>query len=671
MAIAPAWSTVEVPGALRVSFIVPAYNAARTLSLCLAAIRAGAPPDSEVVVVDDASLDETASIARMEADKVVLRPCRGGAARCRNDGALASRGDALLFVDADVVTTPEAIAGILARLDEGAHAAFGAYQPLPPEGLRNVATTYKNLLHHHTHLTSTGEASTFWSGFGAVRRTAFFAVRGFDCAVTTGADVEDVHLGYRLRAAGFRIVVDPSLTVAHHKRYTVRQVIASDVFHRAVPWTKAMLELRTFRADLNLRRSAIVSALLADCMLVSLLAVPWWGWSAVAAAVVALGIWLLCCWSFLSLVGRVWGKGGILPSIGLLYLYFLYGQVGAVGGVVGYMFENGPRSMENKLRLVDVPGDDQRLPLTVAVTMKQGEPADALAAFPPPSSDWELLVAAEQQPPNLPAGARVLLAPSGSSRQTLRDLALAAAAGRMFASLNGSMVPDSGWLDRVRRAATTDKLAVGGSFHDDPRSARTRAFQLANFREWRTTRPAAWHSRHPLSNFVVRTDVARELGGFVDSELVPRLGGFGGFPVRFDPEMSVRLTGRPTLAWCLRHTGGAAWRQAAANRRYRDLRLSSALLLSMATPAAGLVWFARRLVGPVRDGSADRTWLASLPLVALLALSSVAGNVLGLLWPKARCAVGPRSFEAPVQVAAVASLTRPAQDDLPSGRSTI
>ncbi len=495
------------------------------------------------------------------------------------------------------------------------------------------------------------------------------AVRGFDCAVTTGADVEDVHLGYRLRAAGFRIVLDPSLTVTHHKRYTVRQVIASDVFHRAVPWTKAMLELRTFRADLNLRRSAIVSALLADSLLVSVVAIPWWGWSAAAVATMAFGTWVLSCWSFLCLVGRVWGKSRLLPSTGLLYLYFLYGQVGAAAGLMGYMFENGPRSMENKLRLIDGPHDAQRLPLTVGVTVKRGEPANALSALPIPSSDWELLVAAEEEPTDLPSGARLLLAPAGSSRQGLRDLALAAASGRMFASLNGSMVPDAGWLERVRKAVAGRDLAFGGSFHDDPRSALTRAFQLANFREWRTTRRPAWLSRHPLSNFVVRTDVARELGGFVDSELVPRLGGFGGFPVRFDPEMSVRLTGRPTLTWCLRHTGGAAWRQAAANRRYRDLSLSSALLLSMATPAAGLVWLARRIVGPVRDGSADRSWVASLPLVALLGLSSVVGNVLGFLFPKARCAVGPRLFESSVPVSAVASGTGSAQEDLPPARS--
>ncbi|MDQ3898196.1 MAG: glycosyltransferase [Actinomycetota bacterium] len=636
---------------------MPAFNAARTLPACLAAIRTGAPDRSEVVVVDDASLDATADIARDRADTFVLRPCRGGAARARNDGALASRGRILLFVDADVVATSEAIAGALAWLTSGADAVFGAYQPLPPEGYDNVATTYKNLLHHHTHLRSKGTASTFWSGFGAVTRAAFFSVRGFDCAVSVGADVEDVHLGYRLRAAGYHIVLDPSLQVAHRKQYRIRQVVASDVFHRAVPWTKAMLELRTFRADLNLRRSAIVSALLADTALVSLLSTPRTGWAGAGVGGLALGVWFASCRPFLRYARRVWGWKGLAASTGLLYLYFLYGQVGAVLGLLSHLFESGPRSMENKLRLVGPADENTPLQLSVAVTVKRAEDAAALTTLPPVSPDWELLVVSEERPPDVPEGARFIEAPSGATRQVMRDLALAAAKGRMFASLDGSMAPDPGWLTRMAAAEADGLLAVGGSFYDHRRRARARALFLADFWEWRTNVPMAWVSRHPLTNFAARTDVVRQLGGFIESELIPRLGGFGGFPVRFDPAISVRVAGPSTLRWALRRTGGDAWRNAAAMRRYRDLRLSSAILLSLAAPPWGIAWLVRRVVGPIRDGGVDRTSLASVPVLALLGLSSVAGKILGLLWPAARCESGPRSYEELVLIAMPAPAT--------------
>src|SRR5438105_12108822 len=233
-----------------ISVVVPAYNAEATIADCLQAIRDSTCPGAEIVVVNDASLDDTGTIARRIADVVVDRPCRGGAARARNDGAQTAKGHILVFVDADVIVNPPAVSGLLCGLDGGADAVFGAYQPLPLFAA-NGATMFKNLLHHYTHLYSAGEVSTFWSGFGATRRDAFVAVHGFDPAVTTGADVEDIHLGYRMRRAGFRIVLDPSLQIAHQKRYTVRSVVASDFFHRAIPWTRAMFELRTFRADLN------------------------------------------------------------------------------------------------------------------------------------------------------------------------------------------------------------------------------------------------------------------------------------------------------------------------------------------------------------------------------------------------------------------------------------
>ena len=115
-----------------VSFVVPAFQASATLPATIASIRAGAPADSEIVVVDDGSLDSTLAIARELADVVVTRPCQAGAARARNDGARASRGDVLFFVDADVTVDRASVEGALRHLDGGAAAVFGAYEPLPP-----------------------------------------------------------------------------------------------------------------------------------------------------------------------------------------------------------------------------------------------------------------------------------------------------------------------------------------------------------------------------------------------------------------------------------------------------------------------------------------------------------------------------------------------------------
>lgn len=323
-----------IPGV--VSFIVPAYNAAPTIGATIASIRASAPPGAEVVVVDDGSSDDTRAIAAREADHVVRLAAQGGAARSRNEGVREARGDVFVFVDADVTVTPGAVAGLLQRLEEGADAAFGAYEPLPPPELRDTVTTFKNLIHHHTHLRAAGDARTFWAGFGAVRRGPFLAVGGFDPEATRSADVEDIELGYRLSAAGYAITLDPTLQVRHHKRYTLGALIRSDLGHRAIPWTQTMLENRIVETGLNLRPAAVLSCVAVYGAVVSLAVgsvLPR------AAAVTApfLALWAFLNRDFLGYAKRVWPEGNALKLTGLLFLYYLYSPVGMSIGVLRHL----------------------------------------------------------------------------------------------------------------------------------------------------------------------------------------------------------------------------------------------------------------------------------------------------------------------------------------------
>ena len=102
------------------------------------------------------------------------------------------------------------------------------------------------------HRTSDRRARTFWTGFGAVRRDAFDAVGGFDDRLPN-ATVEDIDLGYRLNQAGHAIVLDPSLSACHLKRWTIQSAIMSDVFDRGIPWTQLILKYDGLVDDLNLK----------------------------------------------------------------------------------------------------------------------------------------------------------------------------------------------------------------------------------------------------------------------------------------------------------------------------------------------------------------------------------------------------------------------------------
>jgi glycosyltransferase involved in cell wall biosynthesis len=84
---------------VRVSFIVPAFNEARTIGEVLERIDA-LPLESQVIVVDDGSSDGTAAIAERRAGTVVLRQ--------RNSGKGAAIRAALPYVDGDVVVIQDA-----------------------------------------------------------------------------------------------------------------------------------------------------------------------------------------------------------------------------------------------------------------------------------------------------------------------------------------------------------------------------------------------------------------------------------------------------------------------------------------------------------------------------------------------------------------------------------
>ena len=637
----------EARDSCNVSFIVPAFQAMRTLESSIDSIRAAAPESSEVIIVDDGSLDDTATLAARLGDLVVHRPCQGGAARSRNDGARVARGDILVFVDSDVTVTASAVAGALRHLEEGADAVFGAYEPLPPPYLRNAATTYKNLLHHFTHLEAAGDVNTFWSGFGAVTRQAFLAVRGFDPAVTTGADVEDIHLGYRLRAAGYRIVLDPTLQVLHHKRYTIRGVIASDVFHRAIPWTRALLQLRTFSNDLNLRRQSIVAGAVSLGIPVALCSVRWIGLSAIPASGVLAATWLALHRKFLNYVRRTWSVGGAVRSAGFMYLYYFYGVVGTALGAVAFVLRHDRHSMLNWLRLEAVSTEEPDVSVTVAVIAGPGEPLATLGGLPTAAPWWELIVVATEPRDDVPPEARFILAPSTASRNYMRQLALEVSTGEMFATLDARCVPNAGWLDRVREAAGTAVVVVAGPFDHDRRSIRRRAEQVVRYWQWRPERAPGWLVDHPSTNAAFRTAAAQGLGGFkIEGALIARLAGLGARPVRFDPRMTVTLTsGSTTVRQFLRGVAGVSRLRASAGVRYLDIGWLHRLTLVAVSPVSGAVSLGRIVRQAIEEHSADKTFWLGLPMITAGLVSHWLGRDLGLLRPRLRGGVVPRGTD--------------------------
>ncbi len=257
-----------------VVIIVPAHDAAPYLDRTLPALLE-ASGGAEVVVVDDCSSDDSARIAAGYGVRVERLGTRGGAAAARNRGVRESRGSVIVFVDADVLVHPSSISNLVDRLlATRADAVFGSYDDDPPAS--GFFSQYANLRHHYYHQRTREGARTFWAGFGAMRRAAFERADGFDPAF---AGVEDVALGYRLVARGGRIVSEPAIRVTHLKHWSLRKLLRTDVFMRALPWSRLILSgagQPTLNVDWPERLRAAVALLLATGAVTSLTGFPGW-----------------------------------------------------------------------------------------------------------------------------------------------------------------------------------------------------------------------------------------------------------------------------------------------------------------------------------------------------------------------------------------------------------
>ncbi len=245
-----------------VSVIVPVYNGSNFLNKCLDALFTSNYSSFEVIVVDDGSTDDSAAISLTKGATVLHTPRQSGPAAARNFGAKKVAGDILLFVDADVVVKSDTISKVAARFEEQPEIAalFGSYDDEPAE--KNFLSQYKNLCHHFVHQHSNSEASTFWAGLGAIRREVFLAVGGFDSHRFAIPSIEDIELGIRLRETGHRILLDKDIQAKHLKKWETVSLLRTDIFCRAVPWSKLLLTSQPIINDLNLKTADRLSAVL-------------------------------------------------------------------------------------------------------------------------------------------------------------------------------------------------------------------------------------------------------------------------------------------------------------------------------------------------------------------------------------------------------------------------
>lgn len=317
---------------LSLSIVIPTFNSAAYLRLCLEALGAEADPLREIIVVNDGSTDDTAAVAAEFPVTLLHANDRHGPAFARNLGARAATGDVLVFLDSDVCVHHDTIDRIRScfEADPELDALIGSYDSRPRSD--DFLSQYRNLMHYHVHQHGALKASTFWSGCGAIRRALFLEHNGFDEGFSRPA-IEDIELGYRLTRAGRKIALDPSLQVTHLKRWTFWGLVKADICDRGIPWTELILRDRFMPDDLNLQLSQRVSVALVFILvgLSGFTALKWGGYF-LAPLFVILFLLLARWWAEFSEPSRpkvalVVLLGVMASIVTLAYSYRMYGLI--------------------------------------------------------------------------------------------------------------------------------------------------------------------------------------------------------------------------------------------------------------------------------------------------------------------------------------------------------
>lgn len=219
-------------GRTGISVVIPVRDDAAALDGCLAALARQTVPPLEVIVVDNASRDASAAVARRWGATVIPEP-RVGIPAAAATGYDAAAGQVIARLDADSVPAPDwlarAAAALAAEPPPDAVTGVGVFRDLP-RGLRHaVALLYLGSYYGLGH--AAAGHHVIWGSSMALPREAWLRAR--DRVRRDDAEVhDDLDLALAL-GPGARVRLDPTLAVSVSARSLVGCAQVRRRFRRA------------------------------------------------------------------------------------------------------------------------------------------------------------------------------------------------------------------------------------------------------------------------------------------------------------------------------------------------------------------------------------------------------------------------------------------------------
>ncbi|MDX9703636.1 MAG: glycosyltransferase [Candidatus Auribacterota bacterium] len=211
-----------------VSVIVPAYNAEKTMSLCIESlISQDYPKDKyEIIIVDNNSTDETAEIIKSYSVTYLLEDKIQTSYAARNTGIRHAKGEILAFTDADCIADKNWLKeGVKAFADSTIAAISGNMLPYKPETWIELFQSKQNVLNHAILFSESRlrtKAASIATGNAFFRKMIFDKVGFFYDQWIGGADTD---MSYKIqRETDFKLAYFPDAIVYHKHRTSLKEL---------------------------------------------------------------------------------------------------------------------------------------------------------------------------------------------------------------------------------------------------------------------------------------------------------------------------------------------------------------------------------------------------------------------------------------------------------------
>jgi GT2 family glycosyltransferase len=239
------------------SIVIPSHHRADLLTACLRSVCSYAPPATQIIVVDDGSINGSISRAAtaFEGVEVIRNPSASGFCKAANRGIAHASGEIVQLLNDDTEVMPGWAEQALRAF---ADPRVGAAAPLVTiHSSENKVDSAGDRYYwggiaakrHHRQILDAAEcrAGPVFGASGSsafLRRAAFVAVGGFP--ESFGSYFEDVDLAFRLHRAGYSVLFEPGSRVTHRvsasfgrpsRRLLEQQSLNEErVFWRNLPW---------------------------------------------------------------------------------------------------------------------------------------------------------------------------------------------------------------------------------------------------------------------------------------------------------------------------------------------------------------------------------------------------------------------------------------------------